>query len=376
MARAGSALVLANLRYWSTVAPLVRAQLSRWEQRARAISNPFLRTLALDKLRQERFNIEAAATLATLAPRGRHEPTVQAIVALQVMYDYLDLLTEQPLTDPLGDGRGLYEGFIEAVAPRARARGGSQPVGESQIDLPNSHDGGYLEELTATVRLALAQLPATAAIAEVAQHSARRCARAQVLGHAAIRSGTAELERWARREATGTDLQWPEYLAGAAASVLAVHALIAAAADERTTRQDAEEIDAVYLSIGALTMLDSLVDREHDVATGELDYSRCYDSHEQMALRLVSVARDTASGARSLPNAAHHIMTLVGIVAYYSSAPAAGSAFALPVTAHMRRELQPLIAPTLAIMRAWRLAKRVRRRFDGRSLEICDVSSH
>ena len=53
-------------------------------------------------------------------------------------------------------------------------------------------------------------------------------------------------------------------------------------------------------------------------------------------------------------------MTLVGVVAYYGSAPGAGSASALPVIAHMRSELRPLITPTLAIMRAWRLAKRLR----------------
>ena len=71
------------------------------------------------------------------------------------------------------------------------------------------------------------------------------------------------------------------------------------------------------------------------------------------------VAGDAARQARLLPHAAHHVMTLVGVVAYYASAPAAKSAFAQPVTARLTAELRPLITPTLALMRAWRLAKRV-----------------
>jgi hypothetical protein len=53
-------------------------------------------------------------------------------------------------------------------------------------------------------------------------------------------------------------------------------------------------------------------------------------------------------------------MTLVGVVAYYASAPTADSEFALPVMRRIRRELEPLITPTLAVMQAWRTAKRLR----------------
>jgi hypothetical protein len=60
-------------------------------------------------------------------------------------------------------------------------------------------------------------------------------------------------------------------------------------------------------------------------------------------------------------------MTLVGVVAYYLSAPTAGSAFARPVTRRIRSELQPLIAPTLAVMHGWRLAKRARTALAGRA---------
>src|SRR5580704_2983702 len=71
LARAGLALVLANARYWTTVAPQARSELARWRARANQIEDRELRTLALGKLAEEGFAAEVAATLATLTPR-RH----------------------------------------------------------------------------------------------------------------------------------------------------------------------------------------------------------------------------------------------------------------------------------------------------------------
>ena len=55
---------------------------------------------------------------------------------------------------------------------------------------------------------------------------------------------------------------------------MAVHALIAAAADPRTTAEEAELIDAAYFPpIGALTvLLDDLVDRDDDREAGQHNY--------------------------------------------------------------------------------------------------------
>jgi tetraprenyl-beta-curcumene synthase len=361
MTRAVLALGVANLRYWTTVAPPLRAQLRCWDRCARTIPDEPLRALAGSKLHEERFNVELAATLATLAPRARRAATIRAIVALQVMYDYLDLLTEQPQVDPVQDGPRLFEAFTGALGSAEQIVDSGQGTVDCYGEGSGADDGGYLRDLAGTVELAVTELPAWRAVAATAARSAERCAQAQVLSHAAARSDAAELERWARRQADGTTLRWPEYLAGATGSVLAMHALIAAAADPNTTERDAQVLDAVYLSICALTMLDSLVDREQDLATGELGYIQGYGSAELMAQGLATLARAAARGAAALPNGAHHIMTLVGVAAYYGSAPTAASPFARPIMRRVHRELRPLIVPTLAVMRAWRLAKRARR---------------
>ena len=353
--RAGVALALANARFWPEVAPLAIGQLRRWECRAREIDDPVLQSLALEKLKEERFNAEVAVTLATLAPKRHRRAVVEAIVAYEVMYDYLDGLTEMPMSDPLCDGHELYRAFIDAIAP------GTEPTGGYYTSRPDD-DGGYLEDLATVVREVLARLPATGAIARSATRAAARCAEAQIRAHAVPTLGTTQLEQWASNEAAGTPLGWREFIAGAASSVLAVHALIAAAADKRTTPAEAEGIDTTYLSICALsTMLDSLIDYQRDMTAGEAGYIRYYTDHDLLARDLADAARRAIEHAAPLRNGAHHTMTLVGVAAYYISAPTANSDFARPVTSQVRRELKPLITPILGVMLTWRAAKRARK---------------
>jgi tetraprenyl-beta-curcumene synthase len=357
LARAVLALVLANARYWTTVAPEVRAQLARWKTRATKIEDPELRTLALHTLGEQGFAAEVAATLATLTPRRHRAEAIRAIVALEVMYDYLDGLTEQPTPDPLANGRQLFKALTDALDP------GAALDEDYYRHHPSGGDDGYLQELAATVKDTLACLPNAQALTPTMLSAAARCAEAEVLTHAATLSNSSLAERWARETTNRSGLDWREYLAGAASSVLAVHALIALAGDERTTAGHAAPIDEVYLALGVLsTMLDSVVDYEQDAANGTLAYINHYDDRSVLGARLVEVARGAARRARDAPAGAHHLMTMAGVAAYYTSAPSATSELAWPVTSRIQSELRPLITPTLAVMRAWRLAKRLRAR--------------
>lgn len=355
VAVAGWALVTANARYWTTVAPKVRDQLAGWRARAIRIEEPELRRLALRSLQDEGFTAEVAATLATLTPSHSRAAALRAMVALEVMFDYLDALTELPATDPLANGRLLFKAFTDALDPNAN-------LDEDYYrHHPSGADGGYLHELGETVREALRTLPAVEALTPAMQRAAARCAEAEVLTHVATLTGGSQAEAWARQTADGSGLEWREYLAGAASSVLAVHALIALAGDERTTPEQGGPIDDVYFALGVLsTMLDSVVDYEQDTADGTLAYIGHYGDRAQLGARLAIVAQEAARRARDAPASAHHLMTLAGVAAYYTSVPCARSELALPVTSRVQRELRPLITPTLALMRSWRLAKRLR----------------
>jgi tetraprenyl-beta-curcumene synthase len=354
MARATAALATANLRYWLTVAPVVRGELRRWRARADEIPDAYLRGLALRTLAVEGFTAEVAATLATLAPRSRRRTVIEAIVALEVMYDYLDGLTEQPAADPVRNGHRLFQAFLDAVDPDA-------PEGldyHSYDSRPG--DGSYLSDLAHTVRAAFVRLPRSRAVLPVVRAAAVRCAEAQIRVHTVEHRGGAQLRGWAEQQAAGSALGWREFLAGAASSVLSVHALIAFAADARTTTEQAREIDSVYLSIAVLsTMLDSVIDYERDLDTGTVAYIGHYESPALLAERLVDVVRTATRQALSAPRSAHHVMTLAGVVAFYGSSPSATHENALPVMSQLQRQLRPLITPTLMVLRTWRWAKRV-----------------
>jgi len=337
-----------------------------WEARAAEIEDPELRALALEKLRNEGFNAEAAAMAATIAPRASREHAVRAIVALELLFDYLDGLTERPHADPLSEGKRLYAAFVGALDP-GTARADQARDGQAAKHHPQGSPGEpgeeqalepYLRELADTVQAALAELPAREAVAPVARQAAARGAQAQTRMHATPLLGKAQLGEWARSQARDTELGWREFAAGAACSVLALHALIAAAADPRTTVADAQEIDSAYLFTGAMvTLLDGVVDRERDAETGALSYVALYDDQAMLTQALAQAAREATRRSGELRNGAHHLMTLAAAMAYWHSAPGARDKLAQPMLAHMREEMGPLVLPPLLAMRIWRAAR-------------------
>jgi tetraprenyl-beta-curcumene synthase len=328
----------------------------RWETRAAQIPDQGLKDLARGKLANERFNVEVAAMIATIAPTQHRKRTVEAIVALQVMYDYLDALTEQPTAQPIRDGLQYSKAFTDAVDTSTTPTRNYYAYHPGAAD-----DGGYLDALALTVNTAVRSLPAVDVVTESISVSASRCAEAQVRVHAAPHTGMSELERWATHEAIGTALQWREWLFGAMGSVVAVHALIALAASGRSTPKQAHDLDEIYLTLCVLTtVLDHLVDYERDVRTGDQSYIHLYETRQELARQVTFIVRQVIDRARLIRDGPHHLMILSGVVGYYTSQPSAMREFARPVTEHVREQLRPLITPTLATMHAWRLAKRLR----------------
>lgn len=235
--------------------------------------------------------------------------------------------------------------------------------------LPALPADGYLRELSKAVGIALERLPGHSTIAQVARRSATRSAQAQIRMHAAPSAGAAQLEAWASSEAQGTGLAWREFLAGAASSVLALHALIAAAAAPNITAAEALQLDEAYLPICTLvTLLDGIVDNTQDASSSEAGYISLYNNDDLLAQALAGVAERALRQTRELRNGAHHVMTLSAAVAYYASTPGANSEFAKPLISALRRELGPLVSPPLLVMRTWRAGKRARMRSRGTSV--------
>jgi tetraprenyl-beta-curcumene synthase len=351
-ARELAALIVVMARFWLVVLPLVRGELRGWKRRAAAIPDPQLRAHALATLRSERFSAAGAALFAATAPRPRDPALVRALVAYQVACDYLDTIAEQPTVDPIRSGAQMHRALSDAL--------GDGPLADYYRDHTAHDDGGYLAALVTACRDGCARLPAYAQVRGAALREAARNA-VQGINHAppgvrepALRSWGAAT-RAADRAAAG-DAAWFE-LAAAGSSSLAVLALIAAAADPRTTAHAAERVRRAYFPwIEALsTLLDSVADRESDVATGELNFVSQYPTQAAAIARLRQVTTRALAGARSLPRGERHVVLAVGMIAMHLSEPGARRPWSQPVTHAVLRAADTVLMPLLlALLRAWR----------------------
>jgi tetraprenyl-beta-curcumene synthase len=390
------ALVVANLRFWGSVAPVARVEIARWRATAGEIGDEEVRALALAKLDDEAFNAEVAATLATLAPRALRRRTVQAIVALEVLFDYLDGRTEGLFDRPSsgaghdgplsasgraeGSGRdgaeqrgepshaGGYEppDVDDALQEGRRLSGSLRAVISGQAPSVTDPDGEYLKTLWRYAHERVSMLPGHEAIMSAALAAASRCAEAQLRLHAAAALGDEQLRRWGQEACEGSGLGWREYVGGSASSVLAMHALIATAARADVSEAEAQALDETYIAIGAvITTLDSVVDDARDRRVGEAGYTRLYDGRGEIEPALAALIGEALARAGRLRAGAHHAMTLAGVAAYYTTHAGAVDPQNRAIRAAARRQLRPAIWPALCVLGTWRAAKRARSALSG-----------
>lgn len=286
--------------------------------------------------------------LATLAPRPLRRDVVVAQVALEVAYDYLDTLTEEPASDQLGNGLQLYAALIDAVD-----RGPSDDYYRLHRQ---SNDGGYLESLVTTCAERFATLPAAGAVAPFVRQTGMRCATAQARTHATPALGVEQLAAWAAAE-TDHDLLWWEAAAGMAASVVGMHALIAAAARPWTSTESAAAVAQLYLPLCSLTtLLDSYDDHASDIADGSHSFVAYYSDLEEAVQRIAFVAGLASALAASMPNDRHHHLVMVAGVAgfYLSGFPDRDARY---IAAALPPAIRPLVAAILGLFKIWRAVR-------------------
>lgn len=355
--RATVALATGQTRYWKTLAPLVRDQLRGYREQAEEIDDPELRRLAVQKLEHESFHAEAAAMLATRVPASQRKNVVETIVALEVLFDYLDGLTERDTPDGLIGRERLYEAYVDVFRAGRRTRREDRGIRENDV---------YVQTLSEHAGRALERLPSARTIMKLAEQSAIRSAQAQSRIHSVATLGRHQLEEWASEQAHGTGLSWQEFLASTASSVLAIHALVAAAAQPNLTEQAASEIlDAYSATCVLLTLLDGTVDHAKDLTANnpaEVSYTDLYDDRTTLTQNVRDAALRASSLTTALPDGSHHLMLTLGVAAYYCSAPGARTEFARPIVNAASEALSPMIYPALGVMHAWRARKRVAER--------------
>lgn len=339
-------------RYWLGIYPLVGRELRHWSRRAAAIPDPTLRRDAVIALTAKRGHPEGAAAFATLAPPAHRTSLVRALVAWQVAYDYLDLVSERPGGASPANGRRLHQALVMALDPSAQ-----EP--NYYAFNPAQDDGGFLRALIATCREASSALPCFWMVSEPARRLARLIVTYQSLS-CGVASETDRLADWAQGQApVNPALRWWE-TAAATGSSLSVLALLAAAADPRTQADDIAALEETYFPwIGALhSLLDSLIDQAEDEQAAHHNLVSHYASEGENAQRLGLIAHRSRRLARGLPQGRGHVTILIGMASYYLSAPQAALPPVRCASDAVITALGSLMPPTLLLFRIRQRGKR------------------
>jgi len=338
--------------YWLTVFPLARRELRGWRMRAAAIPHPALREIACRTLTGEGLNAEGAALFAVLAPVARRRAATRLLVAFQVMYDYLDALTERPTPEPLRSSRQLHRALLAALGAPAPADGyfAHYRLAAATND---AGDGGYLTELIASCRAIFGGLPGAGEAMPYVMRAAVRSAEGQSRSHAAAFMPEHELIRWAEWETpAGLDLRWWETAAAAESSLL-IHALLASAAGRDFSASCATSIAAAYWPwvTGLNALLDDLIDTAEDAAEGTHSYIGRYQSPAQTARRLAAMAAKASDALARLPLRRRHAVIFAAMTSYYLAAPQTADATIAPVARTVAEQVGMDLRPLLVMLR-------------------------
>jgi tetraprenyl-beta-curcumene synthase len=279
-----AALLYTATVHWAKLRPIAKREITHWLCRAQAIPDGQLRELAVEKLTGEALNPEGAAFFATLASQR----IVRLIVAFQVVYDYLDAVTEQPEYATLKASMRLHGALLDAVG-----RQGNHAYYERD-------DLGYIDTLVDCCRGLCASSP-------VLIRAARRVGEAQTLNHLIPTHGVRPLQRWSEANNPGGYLWWETAAAGI--SCLSIHALFAAGTEQGYW--------APVCAISAL--LDSLIDYTQDTGTTNHSFVAHYTG--QAANRFAAIIHDALEQLHGLPHSDRHRVILAGVVGFYLGAP-------------------------------------------------------
>ncbi|HYB22211.1 MAG TPA: DUF2600 family protein [Solirubrobacteraceae bacterium] len=341
--RAASRELLWGLRAAAT-------EIQGWRRRAEAIPDAAIRADALYVLEHKRTHIHGAALFWTL-PRTRNLQLLRLLVAYELVWDFLDNLSESAAAQGWIDGRALHMAIPEAIDPSA-------PISDYYSQHPWQEDGGYLRSIVQACRTRCEHLPSYPRVRELALREAHR---AQVLAlnhwpdqHDRDRA----LERWvAAAYPQDHRASWWE-LSGAASTPLTIHALLALAAEPVCTEQDILRTRAAYFPwlAATTTMLDSYVDQPEDDRNGDHSYIAHYPDREQAIEAVRALLARSLTEALCLSNGHRHAVIAASMAAMYLSKPTAHSHALQPDTRAVISAGGTLTRVLLPILRLWRIA--------------------
>lgn len=297
--------------YFHNVRPQVHRQLGRWEQHARTIPNPELRSQALDSLIHKRFHCEGGGVFGgpSRDPRGAILPF---LIPYQTLCDYLDTVTDRgPSQDPT-NLRMLHQSLVDAVVP-------TQPVDNYYRWHPHQDDGAYIAQLVGACHQALSVFPGYAVVQPFMVRLVALYVDLQVFKHGPTPERVPRLTDWFHaRQDPAWNLYWWEF-AAATGSTLGLFALLTVALEPSPSRLEVEAVNHLYFPwMGALhILLDYFIDQAEDARGGDLNFVGYYASADQATNRLRWIYREVMQRSSLLPDRGFHRYVARGLLGFY-----------------------------------------------------------
>lgn len=322
-------------------------ELERWRSRALDIPDGTIREIALGALERKRGNTYGAGMFWTL-PRERNHDLLRLLVTYQVMWDFLDSITENvALTSGWAGMHRLHATLADALDP-----------GRPMDDPAQRRDGGYLNALMGACRERCLLLPSYQQLRPVLVDEAIRVSVQAINHNRDVSSREDALRKWAAREFPSLrEAQWFE-LAAAAGANLAIYALLSLAADTVCDENAIARVHQAYFPwMGTLaTMLDSYVDQAEDVANDEQRYVGYYDTPELAIARIAWLIRRCRRETCRLKDGERHTLLIACMVAMYLSKDSARTHDAQAGTRSLAHAGGTLTRMLLPVLRVWRIA--------------------
>lgn len=344
------ALIAGAGRELSWGLPAVAREERGWRALAAEIPDRPIREDALSALREKRGQTDGAAMFATL-PRARNRNLLRLLVAYQIIWDFLDSVSERGAGAGQTNGRQLHLALIDALDP-------SRPLSDYYLYNPWRKDGGYLQTLVNVCRESCAALPCYERVRDLVVEEARR-AQVLAINHDLDPSRRdTMLEGWAHREFPhGHEASWFE-LSGASSAGLSIFALLALASEPTCSESEIARTRSAYFPwVSSLAaMLDSYVDQADDAASGDHSYIAHYPTPEAAIEHVCLMVHRCLSDVRSLQSGEKHILIVTSMAAMYLSKESALTPAMRASTNRIRDCGGSLTRILLPILRLWRTA--------------------
>jgi len=307
-----------------------------------------IRQDALNALDHKRGNTHGAA-LFWILPSARNRHLLRLLVTYQVMWDFLDCVSESGADAGRQNGLQLHRALVDALDP-------SRSLSDYYRYHPWRDDGGYLLSLVQECRRCCLALPSFPKVRSVLLRESRR-ANVQAINHEPDpRRREAGLREWAAQEYPDRhDVTWFE-LTGAAGAGLAIYALFALAAEPESTDEDVRLAYKAYFpwTSAVATMLDSFVDQVEDLSNGDHCYVAYYQSSQQATNHIGRLVHRCLCETQTLRNSEGHTLIAACMVAMYLSKDSARTEVLREGTETLLSAGGQLTKFLLPVLRLWR----------------------